>query len=254
MRTALWFWLSALLLFAAGVAVGALVAPGRRPADTDGRAPPVVAPPAIAPPYLIASDEVFAELQLDDVQRQRFHDLLADHARGLRDLRRSMGELGRALREGVRQILTPAQLERFEAIQERYGEREIRARVERELDRLRVEIDLEPEQEPRVYQALYDTRVRKKELWETFQSRGGEDWPKCQAEMDALSSKEESLLIEEILSPAQVEKYRAYRERERDWAREQRRRHEGKRGRGPEPPDGPAPGAPGERAGADSPR
>ena len=223
-RMTAWLWISGCLVFAAGISAGLLVSKHLEPARSE-HVEPIVAPISVSSPYLIASEEIFDELQLNGDQRATFSSVLAEHAKELGTIRASLGDLAAVLRERIHGIMTPEQLGRFQEIQSRYGKKEIQARVERELDRMRVEIALDPAHEPAAFRILYDMRQKKREIWK---SRGDRDWKSCREQMEGLNAQQEKLLAE-ILSAEQLEKYREYRERDRKWWRERRRHHREKK-------------------------
>lgn len=160
------FWLAAsfLCVFAAGSAVSYLALRFLAPA-ADRPSLPLTQLYSDAP-YLIASDEIYADLGLDARQRSAMKTLLDRHYDKIREVRESLITLWADLREGVRGTLTPAQWERFQEIQRDYGEREIQARVSRRLVDLAQDLDLMPEQEPLVYMILYDAELEGRKIWE----------------------------------------------------------------------------------------
>jgi Spy/CpxP family protein refolding chaperone len=208
------FWLLAsfLCVFAAGAATSFLAVRllGGGSADRPDLSLRQIYPD---PPYVIASERIYDELDLDAKQRAALADLFSRHYQRVRDVRESLLELQTDLMRGVHAILEPEQVELFAEIQKRYGEREIQGRVEHELVDLVRELDLLPEQEPLVYMILYDAAIEGRRVWE--------DGRKSREGRDALRRRFEDLFarrdaeIRQVLTLEQDVKFAELRERQR---------------------------------------
>ena len=248
------FWLSLtfLLVLASGFALGFLAARQWHPAPESG-AVPLQDLYSTVPPYLVTSEDVYKELGLDSIQRERVNALVSRHYRRVKEARGSLVDLARDLREGILAALTPNQRETFQEIQERYSERELLGRVSHDLLKQRAELELTAEQEPLVFQILYDAARERKDLMMSPESRGapreamGEKFREIDERMEAR--------MIEVLTEEQAANYTAQREREKRWWAERKERGDRKRGpegdphaRGGEPAGpggaGPAGGAP----------
>jgi hypothetical protein len=206
----LWLALSAFLVFAAGAAL-AFVLARSIPSPEPHAAPawPNFSPDM--PPYLVTSEEVYRELELDESQRAVIDFLLESHYKRVKDVRVALQELSEDLLKGVSAALKPAQWQKFEEIQRRYAEKDTQAAVRWELTRLRVDLGLTPEQEARTYQVLYDLERERKEWWRRNRKS---DREKVRAKMDEMHALRDSKLTE-ILTSEQQQKYVEMKERDR---------------------------------------
>ena len=175
----LWLSISAVLVFAAGCAVGLLLNSDRY-CGQEAPAPAAVVSDAAAgesvvasmvdpypdyPLYLVSGEDFYDELGLLEEQRRKLEDLFAQHFEGVREVRRGMAKVAAELREGVLAVLTPEQEDRFNEVQKRYSANKIRYFVGTEIAELREELGLRPEQEPAVYKHLYDAASARREAF-----------------------------------------------------------------------------------------
>lgn len=222
-----WLLLSSLLVFGAGVSVGSLLFHDAGIGVVDG--PPTQK--LMEPPYLITSEDIYDELDLDASQRKSLDSLVATHYRNVKDIRESLQSLSLDLRTGINEVLSQEQRTRFEEIQRTYREREIQQRVFHDLVNLREELNLIPEQEMLVYQILYDAereaRQAMRDLRERRADRGEvrEAWESIHQKRDAR--------MEAVLDLDQAQVYREKRDREKRWWSQQRERFKknGERGK-----------------------
>ena len=175
----LWLSISAVLVFAAGGAVGLLLNSDRycgqavpAPAEVVSDAAAgesvvasMVDPYPDYPLYLVSGEDFYDELGLLEEQRRKLEDLFAQHFEGVREVRRGMAKVAAELREGVLAVLTPEQEDRFNEVQKRYSANKIRYFVGTEIAELREELGLRPEQEPAVYKHLYDAMSSRQEAY-----------------------------------------------------------------------------------------
>jgi hypothetical protein len=249
----LWIWLSAVLVFASGASVGYVASKASRAQPAD--APIYVTFSPESPPYLIASDAIFQEIGLSGDQAEKVEALISDHAKRLKELRGSIGQVTLAMRTEVRNLLNEEQRRRFEEIQTRYGEKETQSRVTRELARLSLELQLAPEQESPLYQVLYDNSRKRNECFQSFHSRKDRDGKdrdskdrekgrqELREKMDSLGKELESQMAS-ILSAEQFDAYRRMKDRERELWKDRRPRppREPKpEGKAEPPPEGQTP-------------
>ena len=213
-----WLFLSSLLVFGAGVSVGSLLF---RDA-TRGLARGTPTEILTDAPYLFTSEDVYKELNLDGRQRESLDLLVGTHYRRVTEVRDSLQSLSLDLRAGVDNVLLPEQRTRLQEIMYSYRDREIQERVFHRITSLRTDLLLIPEQEPLVYQVLYDAeregRQAMKDLREKREGREAarETWTRINDKRDAR--------LESILTEEQVAIYRERRARETRWWAEQRDR------------------------------
>jgi hypothetical protein len=242
----LWLALSAFLVFAAGAAMAFVLArsipgPERQAAPAWPEFPPDM------PPYLVTSEEVYRELELDESQRAVIDFLLTSHTKRVKDVRVSLQELSGDLLKGVSAALKPAQRQKFEEIQKRYAEKDTQALVRWELTRLRVDIGLTPEQEAKAYQVLYDLERERKEWWRLNRKS---DREKVRAKMDEIFALRDSKLTA-LLTSEQQQRYAVMRERDKKlWGeRKDRRKKKPEEAKHDQGPSGKAAGTPGDPSG-----
>jgi len=219
-----WLALSGLLVFAAGGALGFLVYRSMV-AGTEQGGMPIQAMYVEGLPYLVTSEEVYRDLELDGHQREQIERLLADHYRRVRAARAALLDLTVDLRSGVDRVLQPDQRKTFEEIQKRYGEREIQEHVAHELMNLRAELGLAPEQEPSVYQILYDSARDGREVMRALPR--GEDRRTVHKKWAEIVDRRDGRIME-VLTGEQSVRYAELRERERRLRFERDERHERK--------------------------
>jgi len=206
----LWLALSAFLVFAAGAALAFVLARSLPPPARQTAAAWPDFPPD-KPPYLVTSEEVYRELELDESQRAVIDFLLSAHYKRVMEIRVARQELSEDLLKGVNAALKPAQRQRFEEIQRRYAEKDTQGFVRWELTRLRVDLGLTPEQEAKAYQVLYDLERERKDWWRLNRRS---DREKVRAKMAELLALRDSKLTE-LLTSEQQQKYAEMKERDK---------------------------------------
>ena len=218
------FWLvtTCILVFAAGGALGFLAF---HQLNAEKEYPPLPDATPDLSPYLVAGEEIYKELALDPEQHAKIDALLAAHYKRVTEIRASLVDVSSELRQGISAALTPEQRQRFEEIQRQYGEREIQGRVLQELVNMRVGLELTPDQEPRVYQVLFDVERERRES-----VRGGKvkDRNALRAKVAEINARRDARFTE-VLSSEQFTKYREMKERQERWWAERGSRRTKKR-------------------------
>ncbi len=223
----LWLSISAVLVFAAGCAVGLLLNadrycgqefPAPAPAEVvrdaaagESVVASMVDPYPDYPLYLVSGEDFYDGLGLLEEQRRKLEDLFAQHFEGVREVRRGMADLAAELREGVLAVLTLEQEDRFNEVQKRYSANKIRYFVGTEIAELREELGLRPEQEPAVYRHLYDAAFSRREA---YRQSNCKDRNAVREQVKSIDKKLERSLMRELFRD-QFSAYLKFQERKR---------------------------------------
>ncbi len=236
----LWLSISAVLVFAAGCAVGLLLNADRYCGQEFPAPPPaevvndaaagesvvasMVDPYPDYPLYLVSGEDFYDELGLLEEQRRRLEDLFAQHFEGVREVRSGMAKVAAELREGVLAVLTPEQEIRFNEVQKRYSANKIRYFVGTEIAELREELGLRPEQEPAVYKHLYDAMSAR---LEAYRQTNCKDRNAVRKQVKSIDKKLDRRLKRELF-PDQFAAYRKFQDRKRCLKNKERGKTDGK--------------------------
>ncbi len=170
--------------------------------------------------FLIKSEKVLSELEVDAGQKEKIDRLLQEHSQKVRELREGMNTLTDNLRGGVDAILSPKQKERLGQIKDQYAERELQSRATIDLDRLRRDIsDLTSEQEARIFEIYLDAQKKRKAAFHTAPRPDREQMGKCMKEI----REEQDARLAEVLTPPQKEKFLKLRREEPRWGEDRHR-------------------------------
>lgn len=213
-----WMALCSLLvgaaLFAAGFLTGA--GAGKKSPARDDFFPDM---PPEGSLFLIKSDKVLSELEVDAAQKEKIDRLLQEHSHKVRELREGMNTLTDNLRGGVDAILSPKQKERLSQIKDQYAERELQFRATKDLNRLRRDLgDLAPEQETRIFEVYLGAQKKRREAFHATPRPGREQMWKSMKEI----REEQDARIGEILTAPQKGKFLKLREEPR-WGEDRHR-------------------------------
>ncbi len=230
----LWLSICAILLFAAGGAVGMLASMsglGRQNTGTpsggvgDSVIASMVDPDPDYPLYLVSVDECYDELGLAQDQRVRLDGLFGKYFQSVGEVRASMATVAGNLREGILTVLTAEQTEVFKEIQKRYSATKRRYYIDRELLKVRQALAyMGPEQEAAVYKSLYDASAARHKV---CSQRPRLVQCEFRKQMQIISEKRDRRL-QQALSESQFAAYRQFKEGERRLRSQHERKTRGK--------------------------
>jgi hypothetical protein len=206
----LWLALSGLVIFAAGGAVGFLAFRSLAPRH-EGRDFGWIRQPLFPWDVPLKTEEIYAELKLDELQRKMIDFLLSSYVKRVSVQRSALSDLANELREALDAVLTPEQKIILASLQEKSREGEIQERVRRELQTLRPQLELTAEVEKAVEPILLDIAREKDKL---YHSDPPQDRQAMREKIEAINARRLSLLSA-FLSPSQLSKYKEIKERDR---------------------------------------
>ena len=225
-----WLSLTFLLVFGAGIAFGVFGVEFFRTtlSSNDGGTYELLTPEI--PIYLVTNEEVYEELGLGQTQRDEIGQLLAIYHEQVGEARGTLADVSWRLRRDVAELLDEEQRQSLAAIQNRYTEREIQQATERKLAHLRSEIELEPGQEARAFQILFDSIRERRQLWRS------EPRPerKVLRERSGRICAQRDERLKDILTEPQFLAYKALKEREHRWRQRCKKRAAHRREQGDE--------------------